>query len=103
MFLLQQKPVVTFRNARPEPHLYDISEPEELENAITYALSKPQELMDQIQRYTEQVHPYKDGCSSARVLQAVDGALAANQLSPKPINLIRNWKARRKLGYWGFR
>jgi len=103
MFLLQQKPVVTYKNISPGPWLYDITEAGKLEGAITHALLKPHKLMGEIQNYTGKIHPYSDGGSSNRVLQAADRQLEENlPLKRKPINLIRNLKARKHLAYWKF-
>jgi len=101
MFLLQQKPVVTFRNISPQPYLHNITEADKLERAIGDALKRPSELMDEIKGFVSQTHPYNDGESSERVLRAVDKFLAEKtKLSHKPLNIIRNIKARRKLAYW---
>jgi len=103
MFLLQQKPVVTFRNISPGPFLYDITEADKLENAISHALKKPDDLMCEIRNFISHTHPYRDGGSSERVLQAVDKVLAEDlPLKRKPANLLRNFKARKKLAYWRF-
>ena len=102
-FLLQQKPVVTFKNIAPKPYFYNITEASNLENAVTHALSNPSELKCELQEFVRQTHPCNDGRSSERVLQAVGEILAANApLKRKPLNLIRNWKARKKLAYWQF-
>jgi hypothetical protein len=101
MFLLQQKPVVTFRNISPKPYLFNITEADKLESAIIDTLKKPAELMNAIKELIAQTHPYNDGGSSERVLQAVDTFLRENKpQNNKPLNLIRNLKARRKLAYW---
>lgn len=102
-FLLQQRPVVTFRNRKPGPELLDIQEPAQLEGAIERALAPDAEWLKAIRRYTERVHPYRDGLSSDRVLDAarefIDTGLK-NTLNPKPLNIWRRWKARRRLGYY---
>ena len=101
MFLLQNKPVVTFKNISPAEYLVDIDDPNLVESSIEYALSKPQVLMDKIADYTSQTHPYTDGLSSQRVLAAVDEALLEKgKLKRKPFNFIRNFKTRKKLNYW---
>jgi CDP-glycerol glycerophosphotransferase (TagB/SpsB family) len=101
MFLLQQKPVVTFRNISPKPYLLNITEADKLESAIIDTLKKPAELMNAIKELIAQTHPHNDGGSSERVLQAVDTFLRENKpQNNKPLNLIRNLKARRKLAYW---
>ncbi|MBZ2190298.1 CDP-glycerol glycerophosphotransferase family protein [Alcanivorax sp. JB21] len=102
MFIAQRKPVVTFRNQSQgaRAHLLDITEPDQLAGAIETALASPPALMQAIDAYIDELHPYRDGNSSQRVLTAVDHALARNDLRPKPANLIRNLKERKKLGYW---
>ncbi|MCU0977269.1 MAG: hypothetical protein MUC71_13325 [Steroidobacteraceae bacterium] len=102
-FLLSGKPVVTFRNRRPGPQLIDIHEVGEFEPAIARALSRPPELMQAIREYGEAIHPYRDGASSERVLDAIDAFIAAGARNrrPKPLNLWRKLKIRRRIGYWG--
>ncbi len=105
MFLLQNKPVVTFNNSAPADHLIDIHYVEDIEKSLELALNFPLELMTNIKSYCEQVHPYKDGLSSQRVLQATDALIdkGTSELKCKPLNLLRHFKLRRKLGYWKFR
>jgi hypothetical protein len=104
MFMAQRRPVVTFRNSSrgDRDHLIDVSNPDLLENAIQTALTRPEPLLQKIDAWISQTHPYMDGRSSARVLDAVE-AFHANPpaLKAKPLNLLRNLKQRRMLGYWG--
>lgn len=102
-FLLTHKPVVTFKNRRPGPQLIDIDDPAQLEPAIERALSRPPDLLAAIRDYADSIHPYRDGKSSERVLQAVDSFVAAGARNrrAKPLNLWRKLKIRRRLGYWG--
>ena len=102
MFLLLNKPVVTFRNTQPGPHLVNIEQPEQLEAAIACSLCRPPDLMQQIQQFNRELHPYTDGASSERVLDAIDEVLAGKHpvKHKKPLNLRRNLKVRRKLNYW---
>jgi len=102
MFLLLNKPVVTFRNTQPGPHLIDIREPQQLAGAIEEGLARPPHLMEAIRAFNAELHPYNDGRSSERVLAAVDAVLAGQfpVTRKKPLNLRRNFKARRKLNYW---
>jgi CDP-glycerol glycerophosphotransferase (TagB/SpsB family) len=101
-FLLQLRPVVTFRNRRPGPHLIDINEPEELEKAVETALSPPPELAERIREYADWIHPYRDGRSSRRVLAAADDLCerGLGHLRKKPLNILRRLKMRRRLGYY---
>lgn len=102
MFLLQQKPVVTFRNSTGRPHLLNVEQVEQIEPALQQALERPPELMEKIAAYSNEIHPYRDGCSSERVLDAVDGFIKDELagLKRKPLNLIRQLKMRKKLNYW---
>jgi CDP-glycerol glycerophosphotransferase (TagB/SpsB family) len=102
-FLLTYKPVVTFKNRRPGPQLIDIDDPAQFEPAIRRALSRPPELMAAVREFADQLHPYRDGRSSERVLEAIDEFVAAGGRNPKPkpANLWRKFKLRKRIGYWG--
>ncbi len=104
MFLIQNKPVVTFKNIDPGPYLLDIDNPALLEQSITRALSHPPELMQQLQQKTAQTHPYQDGKSAQRVVTAIDEVLAGKHPLKKsrPLNFFRNLKFRQRLHYWNF-
>ena len=99
MFLLQRKPVVTFKGNQQGEHLINVSTPEQIESALTEALTQPDELMRHIDDYIKYIHAYTDGNSSARVLDAVDN-FTFDSLKTKPLNLLRQLKLRKKLGYW---
>ena len=102
-FLLTGKPVVTFKNRRPGPQLIDIDDPAQFEPAIERALARPPELMQAIREFADAIHPYRDGRSSERVLDAIDAFIAAggSNRRPKPWNPWRKLKLRRRIGYWG--
>jgi CDP-glycerol glycerophosphotransferase (TagB/SpsB family) len=104
MFMAKRRPVVTFRNRSrgARDHLIDIDDPDDLEAAIGLALARPESLLLKIDAWIAQIHPYSDGRSSGRVLDAVE-AFHANPpaLKAKPLNLLRNLKQRSMLGYWG--
>ena len=99
-FLVMHKPVVTFRTARPADYLIDVQEPGEVEPALEQALSHPADLMARIQQYADDTHPYRDGRSSERTLDAIDTlAGEARKLKRKPLNLYRHWRMRQLLDY----
>lgn len=101
-FLLQGKPVVTFNNSQPESSLINILDAHELEAAIEKGLAAPKELMSAIDESNAKLHPYNDGQSSARLLDAVDEILNTG-LRPRkkrPLNVFRNYKIRKNLKYW---
>lgn len=103
MFLLLNKPVVTFKNISPKSYLININDPELLEESIERALSRPESLMGEIQNFIDNTHPYQGGNSSGRVLDAIEQTL--NEGKPKkskPLDIIRQFKMRKKLNYWKF-
>lgn len=102
MHLIQRKPVVTFKNQSPKEHLINVEDVEAVEGALETALSRPDELMKKIDSYCQLIHPYEDGCSSQRVLDAANEMIkiGTKDLKPKPNNLLRQYKMRKKLGYW---
>jgi hypothetical protein len=103
-FLVQHKPAVTFRNARPGPHLIDVFDEEQLPSAIERALSRPPELVREIAAFADRIHAFRDGRASERVLDAthdfVDRVRAS--LRPKPLNLWRRLRMRRRLRHYAW-
>jgi CDP-glycerol glycerophosphotransferase (TagB/SpsB family) len=102
-FLTQHKPAVTFRNRRPGPHLIDVQNSAEVVPALQRALTRPSGLLQAIAEYAQRIHPYRDGKSSERVLDATNRAIgsARSGLRRKPLNAWRRLQARQRLGYWG--
>ncbi len=101
-YQLQNKPVVTFRNNMPLPSYYNITDVSEIEQAITTTLTRPGNLMKEIEKYTNESHPYFDGKSSERVIDACVDFLENKKVKRKPLNLIRKYKMRKKLNYFKF-
>ena len=101
-FLLQEKPVVTFRNNKPGSHLVNVTEIAEIEPALNNALAYPDDLMENIREFIQYTHPYSDGKSSARVIDAAIDFYTSDKsyLKKKPLNLIRKWKIRKRLNYF---
>jgi hypothetical protein len=102
-FVAQGKPVVTFRNRAPKPHMLDVQEPVEVAPAIARALAPDAALRAAIDDYAAAIHPWRDGHAAERMLDAVEG-FRRGELRPrrgKPLNLFRKLQIRRDLGYWG--
>jgi len=99
-FVLQHKPVVTFNNKQPLPYMINISMVKQIEGALALAFSRPLEMMAHIDSFISQTHPYNDGCSSQRVIDASLAVLSKDKIKRKPLNLIRRWKIRQKLHYY---
>ena len=104
-FLLQEKPVVTFRNTQPGRHLINVTEVNEIENALENAMDPSVSLLEEIQQFNAKMHPYKDGKSSERLVDASIKFLHADKsyLKPKPMNLVRKFKVRKKLGFYSLK
>ena len=101
-FILLGKPAVTYKNSSPGNELLNFTTPELLADRINIALTMPRELKEQLELSNLQLHPYKDGKSSQRILDAVDAMLTMKKqgLKRKPLNLLRKLKIRKRLGYW---
>jgi hypothetical protein len=82
--------------------LIQIEEASEIENAFELALQFPEELKANIEAYILDLHPYFDGKSSERVIDATINFLHQDKsyLKTKPINLVRKFKERNKLHYF---
>lgn len=102
-FVLQQRPVVTFRNRAVQPHQRNCESIAEVEGSLEAALERPASLLEEIARYVRWIHPYRDGRSSQRVVQAIEECvdLGRTGLKRRPWVPLRRLSARRKLGYWG--
>ena len=101
-FIVQHKPVVTFRNRVPKPCMLDIGQPEQLEAALQQAFAPPAQLRAELAANAEAIHPWHDGHSSGRVLDAVDALLAGRlgELARKPANLWRKLQIRSRLAHF---
>ena len=96
------KPVVTFNGQVPSDHVIGVTDCSALGAALEKAIQRPDDLMQAARRFTDRMHPYRDGRSSERVLDATETFIRdiAPTLKRKPLNLLRKFKARRRLGYW---
>ncbi|WP_334014159.1 UDP-N-acetylglucosamine 2-epimerase [Alteromonas sp. S167] len=101
-FMMQEKPVVTFRNTNPGPHLIDVTEADKIEEAIDYALTKPSKVIDEINAYVDHHEKYRDGHNSERVLDAIDDFILnyKGKLKPHKPGIWRKFQMRKKTGYW---
>ncbi|MFK5950279.1 MAG: CDP-glycerol glycerophosphotransferase family protein [Methylococcales bacterium] len=101
-YLLLNKPLVTFRAKVPGEHAINVLEIDEVESAITHALTNPVELLEAAEAYVGKLHASSDGKSSERVLQAVDDFIENDlpQLKPKPLNLWRKFQIRKRMSYY---
>ncbi|SDH73519.1 UDP-N-acetylglucosamine 2-epimerase [Winogradskyella thalassocola] len=101
-FLIQKKPVVTYRHTFNHDYLINIEAANLIESAFDEALNYPEELITNIDTFIDQLHPYFDGKSSKRVVETSIAFLHEDKshLKNKPLNLIRKYKMRKRLGYF---
>ncbi len=99
-FQLMDKPVVTFRNTLPGPHLLNVTDTADVAPAIERALTRPDDLMQAIRTHTQHFEAHRDGHNSARVLDAIDDFIENQQqhMKRKPHNWLRKWKLKRQRG-----
>lgn len=94
-------PVATFRAENPGPHAPDFADPADMESMVERLLFRPADVMAALERHAAEMHPYRDGRSSERVLRAVDDFIASPpELRRKPLNLFRRLQIRKRLDYW---
>ena len=103
-FLLQKKPVVTFNHTFQHNYLLHVNAAEALEKTFNYALTYPSALLENIEPFLQELHPYFDGKSSQRVIDATISYAHKDKshLKSKPLNLIRKYKIRKRLNYFTF-
>ncbi|HET9032884.1 MAG TPA: CDP-glycerol glycerophosphotransferase family protein [Dokdonella sp.] len=101
-FMVQRKPVVTFRNRAPKAYMIDIQQPQQLAAALRDALDPSPQLIREIEHGAQQTHPYRDGASSERVLAAIADfeKSSLGQLESKPLNLLRKLQGRINYRRW---
>jgi CDP-glycerol glycerophosphotransferase (TagB/SpsB family) len=104
-FVVQQKPVITFRNRAPKPHMIDFADPAQLPAMLARGLAPDPELRAAIAAYANHIHPSRDGRASERVIDATEALLAdggLQRLRRKPLmTFLRSLQIRKDLGYWG--
>jgi len=101
-FALTQKPIVTFRHHRPNNYIINVTEIDEIEKAFIYAFTNPPAIMKNLKAIAEAIHPYTDGKSSQRVIDAAISFLHKDKshLKKKPLNLVRKYKVRKQLQHF---
>lgn len=101
-FALQEKLVVAYKSRRADDWMLNFEVPDELEVMLELALEKSDGLLSKVKEHADSIHPYRDGRSSERVLDAIDDLLnrGTGHLKAKPLNLVRRLKMRKKLHYY---
>lgn len=102
-FAVLGKPVITFRNAAPKSFMFDFDEPSDLRRMLGMAFAGDPVRAAATAAYAAAIHPYRDGASADRVIEAIE-ALIAGRLGRRRrawTDGLRALRIRAHLGYWG--
>jgi len=97
-FLLLNRPIVTYRATTRLDKGIDIMNPQELHGALIRSLEDPLEFNESRKNYLNDLHPYRDGKSSERIVKAISESLKSeelNNLKSKPLNWFRKRQIRK--------
>jgi CDP-glycerol glycerophosphotransferase (TagB/SpsB family) len=103
-FILQRKPAIAFDNKNNHNYLININQVEQLEKALKLDVANLDNIYHNMDQFIQQLHPYKDGKSSLRVIDACIKFLHEDKqdLKNKPYNWNRKLNVRKKLKYFTF-
>ena len=97
-FLPLNRPIVTYRATTRLDKGIDIMNPQELHGALIRSLEDPLEFNESRKNYLNDLHPYRDGKSSERIVKAISESLKSeelNNLKSKPLNWFRKRQIRK--------
>jgi CDP-glycerol glycerophosphotransferase (TagB/SpsB family) len=96
-YLLFNKPIITFNAKTRVDKGINIFSSLDLEGAIIRALNDPDEFKENRMFYLDELHPYNDGKSSERILNAVSNILKNGRSFKSKFNMndiLNKWKTR---------
>jgi CDP-ribitol ribitolphosphotransferase len=97
-FLLLNKPVVTINSTSENIHWCDLAHSSKLKEAVQKELAEDS-FRTVRQKTIDLYHPYNDGLSSKRMVDAVENYIARNGVpSRRQLNFYRRWKVNRLFG-----
>ena len=99
-FLTLDRPIITYKAIARKDKGINIVGAKDLHGAITRSLLDPLEFSESRQVYLSEIHPYTDGRSSERVINAIKESISEDvfsKLKPKPKNWLRNRKIKKML------
>lgn len=94
-FLPLDRPIITYEAIARLDKGINIVNAKDLHGAIVRSLNNTTEFSVNRQFYLNEIHPYSDGKSSQRVINAIHDSISHDifsQLKPKPNNWLRNHK-----------
>ena len=99
-FLPLDRPIITYKAIARLDKGINIVNAEDLHGAVVRSLNNTAEFSVNRQFYLNEIHPYSDGKSSQRVINAIQDSISHHifsQLKPKPNNWLRNHKIKKML------
>ena len=99
-FLHFNRPLITYKAIARIDKGINIQDPSELYPAIERSLNDPDEFLPNRERNLYDVHPYRDGKSSKRIIEEIKDILdneLHTKLKRKPRNIIRKYQIRKML------
>jgi len=97
-YLPLDRPIITYKGIARKDKGINIDYSSDLHGAILRSLNDPSEFSDNRKFYLNEIHTYDDGKSSERVIEVINDFVATNimrDLRPKPLNWLRNRRARK--------
>lgn len=97
-FLIFDRPIITYDATTRLDKGINIFSPNDLHGAITRCLLDPNEFGENRKEYLEDLHPYQDGQSSTRIIEAIQSILqdgGLNGLRQKSPNWFRKRQIRK--------
>ena len=94
------KPVITVRNSAPTEAVLDVKRAADVPSAILQVRSDFKRHRIEAERATREMHPYRDGLSSIRVLDEIAMHSSAHPKRRKPFNLkgrVSAWRRLRRI------
>lgn len=92
------KVVLTYRTLRPSNYCLNFTEASEIVSIVAQSVVDYAELKAMGEDYAQKMHPYKDGLSSNRILEAIEYMIKDGECEKrKPLNFVRNRKVKKKM------
>jgi len=100
--LLLRKPVATLNNALPDEFINNFDDANQLQSTLQAIFTHSEGQAAILDAYAANYHPYADGKSSQRVLEATKQRINSglDATGSKPKNIMRNLKLRKRENYW---
>jgi len=99
-FLSFDRPLITYKAIARKEKGINIQNITDLPATIERSLNNPDEFSSNRATCLQEIHPYTDGSSSDRMVQAIEHILndgLHNEIKQKPINIIRKYQIRKMI------